>query len=45
MDILKQQLQGGDYNIEDSSTSPHNVSGLLKEWLKNMPTPIIPYNL
>jgi hypothetical protein len=43
MDEVKAALMQGDYNIPD--TSPHNVAGLLKEWLKSLPSPLIPTEL
>jgi len=40
MDTIKTSLTRGDYNI--AFTSPHNIAGLLKEWLKSLPSPLIP---
>lgn len=40
MDEVKEALMRGEYNIP--YTSPHNVAGLLKEWLKSLPSPLIP---
>ena len=43
MDEVKTGLMQGDYNIP--TTSPHNVAGLLKEWLQSLPSPLIPAEL
>ena len=43
MDEVKTGLMQGDYNIP--TTSPHNVAGLLKEWLQSLPSPLIPTEL
>eukprot|EP01087_Luapelamoeba_hula_P014260 TRINITY_DN4155_c0_g1_i1.p1 TRINITY_DN4155_c0_g1~~TRINITY_DN4155_c0_g1_i1.p1 ORF type:complete len:959 (-),score=171.35 TRINITY_DN4155_c0_g1_i1:66-2942(-) len=44
MDELKEQLNAGNYKIP-STTNPHVVSSLLKEWLSTLKEPVFPQDL
>ncbi|MES1908244.1 MAG: hypothetical protein MHM6MM_001214 [Cercozoa sp. M6MM] len=43
---LRRKLAEGDYAIESDAklTSPHTCAALLKEWLRGLPVPLVPFD-
>jgi hypothetical protein len=45
LQALKQQLESGDYEIKTGAgASPHTPAALLKAWLRDLSTPLIPFD-
>jgi hypothetical protein len=41
MDVLREQLNSGNYEFLPG-TDAHDIASLMKEWLRSLPSPLIP---